>query len=95
MTNFFTPTNRENKFVERYVVTKLNSMLDDFNIHAKAFRMARDMLKHNTFLDLKLNLISDRPGDSRVYNRPTFSEVDASILVILIQVLKRHYYPCT
>ncbi|KAI5422237.1 hypothetical protein KIW84_045632 [Lathyrus oleraceus] len=35
---------RENKFVERDVVTKLKSMLDDCNLHAKVFRMARDML---------------------------------------------------
>ncbi|CAL5212209.1 unnamed protein product [Lathyrus oleraceus] len=42
--------------------------------------MARDMLKANSLLDLKLKLISDRPEDGRVYNRPTVSEVATLII---------------
>lgn len=62
------------------IVTKLKVMLDEFNPHAKAFRMARDLLKTNNFLDLKLRLISDRRQDGRVYNIPTVSEVAALIV---------------
>ncbi|CAK8541254.1 unnamed protein product [Lathyrus sativus] len=55
-------------------------MLDEYNVHAKAFRMARDLLKTNRFLDLKLKLICDIPEDRRLYNRPTISEVVALIV---------------
>ncbi|CAK8577428.1 unnamed protein product [Lathyrus sativus] len=50
-------------------------MLDDCNVHAKAFRMSRDILKANSFLELKLKLIAARPEDGRVYNRPSIFEV--------------------
>jgi len=55
-------------------------MLDENNVHAKAFRMARDVLRTNSFTDLKLRLISDRSEDGRVYNKPTVSEVAALIV---------------
>ncbi|XP_058735847.1 uncharacterized protein LOC131623246 [Vicia villosa] len=80
---------RENKVVQREIVTKLKLMLDEFNVHAKAFRMARDLLKSNNFLDLKLRLISDRPEDGRVYNRPTVSEVAALIVGDIDSASKR------
>ncbi|XP_058775057.1 uncharacterized protein LOC131649304 [Vicia villosa] len=70
----------DNDNIDRDIVSKLKIMLDDCNPHAKAFRMARDLLKANAFLDLKLRLISDRPGDGRVYNTPTVSEVAALIV---------------
>ncbi|CAK8532775.1 unnamed protein product [Lathyrus sativus] len=71
---------RENKNVKREVVLELKYMLDNCNVHAKAFRMTRDMLKENSFLDLKLKLIAARPEDVRVYNRPTISEVGTLIV---------------
>ncbi|CAK8544854.1 unnamed protein product [Lathyrus sativus] len=55
-------------------------MLDESNVHAKACRMARDVLKESTFDDLKLKLISSRSGDGRVYNTPTISKVAALIV---------------
>ena len=55
-------------------------MLDECNVHAKAFRMARYVLKVNSYLDLKLRLITDRSEDGCVYNKPTLSEVDALIV---------------
>ncbi|XP_058751157.1 uncharacterized protein LOC131624213 [Vicia villosa] len=66
--------------VNRDVVGKLKDMLDDCNPHAKVFRMARDLLRGNPYLDLKIRLISDRPQDGRVYNTPTTSEVAALIV---------------
>ncbi|XP_058762953.1 uncharacterized protein LOC131636353 [Vicia villosa] len=42
--------------------------------------MARDVLRTNSFTDLKLRLISDRSEDGRVYNKPTVSEVAALIV---------------
>lgn len=50
-------------------------MLDENNVHEKDFRMTMDLLKANNFLDLKLELISERSDDGHVYNRPTVSEV--------------------
>ncbi|XP_058726554.1 uncharacterized protein LOC131597913 [Vicia villosa] len=66
--------------VNRDVVGKLKDMLDNCNPHAKAFQMARDLLRGNPFLDLKIRLICDRPQDGRVYNTPTVSEVAALIV---------------
>ncbi|XP_058759606.1 uncharacterized protein LOC131632902 [Vicia villosa] len=71
---------KDNKGIERPVVNKLKIMLDEHNVHAKAFRMARDVLRTNSFTDLKLILISDRSEDGRVYNKPTVSEVAALIV---------------
>ncbi|XP_058774642.1 uncharacterized protein LOC131648928 [Vicia villosa] len=71
---------KDNKGIERPVVKKLKMMLDENNVHAKAFRMARDVLRTNSFTDLKLRLISDRSEDGRVYNKPTVSEVAALIV---------------
>ncbi|KAI5409398.1 hypothetical protein KIW84_054999 [Lathyrus oleraceus] len=55
-------------------------MLDQNNVHAKAFRMTRDMLKNYNVKDLKLRLIFDRQTDGRVYNKPTISKVVALII---------------
>ncbi|GAU35868.1 hypothetical protein TSUD_63580 [Trifolium subterraneum] len=58
----------------------LGAMLDQHNVHAKTFRMARDKLKDQTVKDLKLRLIHDRKTDGRLYNHPTVSEVAALIV---------------
>jgi hypothetical protein len=55
-------------------------MLDEHNVHAKSFRMARDILKGGHMHDLKLRLISERKSDGRIYNEPTVSEVAAFIV---------------
>lgn len=55
-------------------------MLDNNNVHAKAFRMARDILKELPAQDVKLRLISDRKTDGRIYSKPTVSEVAALIV---------------
>jgi hypothetical protein len=55
-------------------------MLDENNVHAKGFRMARDVLKDDNVNDLKLKLISERSTDGRIYNQPTVSEVAALIV---------------
>ncbi|XP_058732927.1 uncharacterized protein LOC131604509 [Vicia villosa] len=71
---------RDNTEIDKNTVHNLKIMLDEFNIHAKVFRMARDVLDDNAFLDLNLRVICDRPEDGRVYNRPTVSEVAALIV---------------
>jgi hypothetical protein len=55
-------------------------MLDQHNVHAKSFRMARDILKANPVMNLKLKLIAERRSDGRIYNQPTVSEVAALIV---------------
>ncbi|XP_058762514.1 uncharacterized protein LOC131635892 [Vicia villosa] len=71
---------KDNDALSRDIVRDLKDMLDECNPHAKAFRMARDILRGNAFLDLKIRLISDRAEDGRVYNTPTVSEVAALIV---------------
>ncbi|GAU49129.1 hypothetical protein TSUD_376720 [Trifolium subterraneum] len=69
-----------NKSIDAEVVTKLGQMLDEYNVHAKAFRMARDKIQTGNVKELKLRLIHDRNTDGRIYNHPTVSEVAALIV---------------
>ncbi|MCH82301.1 helicase-like protein, partial [Trifolium medium] len=69
-----------NKSIDPDVVRNLSAMLDQQNVHAKAFRMARDRLNTGNVKDLKLRLIHDRKTDGRIYNQPTVSEVAALIV---------------
>ncbi|KAK2417432.1 hypothetical protein QL285_039731 [Trifolium repens] len=71
---------RNNKEIDASIVIKLKAMLDEVNVHAKSFRMARDTLKNYDVQDLKLKLISERTSDGRIYNQPTVSEVAALIV---------------
>lgn len=71
---------RDNKHIDRTIVANLRLMLDQNNVHAKAFRMTCDMLKNHNVKDLKLRLIFDRQTDGRVYNKPTISKVVALIV---------------
>ena len=48
-------------------------MLDEFNTHAKSFRMAADRLKDTPVPDLKLKLIANKSKDGRTYNQLTVS----------------------
>ncbi|XP_058733726.1 uncharacterized protein LOC131605381 [Vicia villosa] len=63
-----------------HVVTELKNMLDEFNTHAKSFRMAADRLRHSDVPELKLRLIADRSKDGRIYNQPNVAEVAALIV---------------
>lgn len=76
---FFRCGCRDDEKIEKEIVTKLKLMLDENNGHAKAFRMARDVMKENTFQDLKLKLISNRTSNGCVYNMPIVSKVSALI----------------
>ncbi|XP_050920368.1 uncharacterized protein LOC127138003 [Lathyrus oleraceus] len=63
---------RENKFVERDVVTKLKSMLDDCNLHAKVFRMLFIPLNFKQGLPHAHILIFIHPQNKY----PTLSDID-------------------
>lgn len=80
---------RNNKDLDPNIVQQLKSMLDQNNVHAKAFRMARDILNDGPVQDVKLKLISERKSDGRVYNKPTVSEVAALILGDIDSAAKR------
>jgi len=77
--NIFLPISN-NKDIDPKIVKALQIMLDTNNVHAKAFRMVRDILKDGPVQDVKLKLISERKTDGRIYNKPTVSEVAALIL---------------
>jgi len=55
-------------------------MLDEHNVHAKSFRMARDWYRETKFTNLKLRLIADKTKDGRIYNTPNVLEVAALIV---------------
>ena len=55
-------------------------MLDEYNVHAKTFRMARDRLQDVQVNNIKLKLIANREKDGRTYNVPTVPEVAALIV---------------
>jgi len=73
---FFSNQNK----IDVEIVKKLTTMLDEFNVHAKSFRVARDRYREQPFHDLKLRLIAERTKDGRIYNMPTVSEVAALIV---------------
>lgn len=62
------------------IVADLKKMLDDHNVLAKSFRMAKDKIFDNGPLDVKLKLIGRRDGDARRYNLPSVCEVAALIV---------------
>lgn len=62
------------------VVIKLIIMLDEHNVFAKSFRMAKERCETTPTTYLRLKLISDRPIDGKIYNLPTISEVAALIV---------------
>ncbi|RZB70611.1 hypothetical protein D0Y65_035545 [Glycine soja] len=55
-------------------------MLDEYNVHAKTFRMARDRLQDVQVNNIKLKLIANHEKDGRTYNVPTVPEVAALIV---------------
>jgi len=54
------PFYRNQTSIDVAIVKNLTKMLDDLNVHAKSFRMARDGYKDHPYDDLKLRLIVDR-----------------------------------
>ncbi|KAG4997228.1 hypothetical protein JHK84_028255 [Glycine max] len=62
-------------------IIRSTNMLDEHNIYAKSFHMARDRLRDKLVCDLKLRLMSNRSQDGRIYNIPhVFEVVSASKL---------------
>lgn len=66
--------------IDAAIVSDLSIMLDQHNTHAKSFRMARQRLLEEDVQHVKLQLISDRKKDGRIYNIPTVSEVAAIVV---------------
>ncbi|KAL6546679.1 hypothetical protein OROMI_022400 [Orobanche minor] len=62
------------------VVNDLKSMLDAYNPLATSFRMARDRLRENDNLDMRMKLIGTREYNRRMCNLPTAPEVAALIV---------------
>ncbi|KAG4909546.1 hypothetical protein JHK87_055662 [Glycine soja] len=66
-------------FILFFAVNMLK-LLDEYNVHAKSFRMVRDRLTDSQVDNVKLRLIAAREKDGRTYNLPNVSEVDALIV---------------
>jgi len=66
--------------IQEHIVSQLSEMLDEYNVHAKTFRMARDRLQDAQVDNIKLKLIANREKDGRTYNVPTVPEVAALII---------------
>ncbi|KAH1241604.1 ATP-dependent DNA helicase pif1 [Glycine max] len=66
--------------IQEHIVSQLSEMLDEFNVHAKTFRMVRDRLRDVQVDNIKLKLIANCEKDGRTYNVPTVPEVAALIV---------------
>ncbi|KAL5141792.1 hypothetical protein HKD37_09G025074 [Glycine soja] len=66
--------------IQPHIVSALIQMLDDHNVHAKSFRMARDRLTDSQLDNVKLRLIAGREKDGRTNNLPNVFEVAALIV---------------
>ena len=66
--------------IQPEIVSTLSQMLDEHNIHAKSFRMARDRLADSQLDSVKLRLIAGHEKDGHTYNLPDVSEV-ATLIV--------------
>ncbi|KAL5177308.1 ATP-dependent DNA helicase PIF1 [Glycine soja] len=66
--------------IQEHIVSQLSEMLDEYNVHAKTLRMARDRLQDAQVDNIKLKLIANREKDGRTYNVPTVPEVAALII---------------
>ncbi|KAH1242581.1 Replication protein A DNA-binding subunit B [Glycine max] len=66
--------------IEAHIVSNLQKMLDENNVHAKSFRMARDRLSDTQVHSVGLKLIVGREKDGRTYNIPSVLEVAALIV---------------
>uniref|UniRef100_A0A0R0KGW9 ATP-dependent DNA helicase n=1 Tax=Glycine max TaxID=3847 RepID=A0A0R0KGW9_SOYBN len=73
--------------IQPHIVSTLSQMLDDHNVHAKSFRMARDRLADIQVDNVKLRLIAVREKDGRTYNLPNVSEVAALIVGLQYHLL--------
>ncbi|KAL3027928.1 hypothetical protein AAZX31_03G084400 [Glycine max] len=81
---------KEPKFAQLYIfdtenevqnrINAISEMLDEYNVHAKTFRIARDRLQDVQVNNIKLKLIANREKDGRTYNVPTVPEVAALIV---------------
>ena len=58
-------------------------MLDEYNVHAKSFRMMKERLKTEPVHDLKLVLISNINKNGRIYNIPLVFEVTTLIFGVV------------
>ncbi|KAL5190681.1 ATP-dependent DNA helicase PIF1 [Glycine soja] len=49
--------------IQEHIISQLSEMLDEYNVHAKTFRMARDRLQDAQVDNIKLKLIANREKD--------------------------------
>ena len=69
--------NDDKPTVDPNIVEKLKKMLDDHNVLAKTFRMARDRFKEGDYHDYTLRILDKRNG---THNLPSASEVAAFVV---------------
>ncbi|KAH1076641.1 hypothetical protein GYH30_052239 [Glycine max] len=75
--------------IQAHIVSQLIEMLDEYNVRAKTFRMARDRLEDGQVDNVRLKLIANREKDGRAYNVPTVPEVATLIVGDFDANLKR------
>ena len=71
------------------MVSKLKEMLDEHNVFAKSFRMAKDRYDNFQTENLNLQFIADKKKDGKIYNLPTVSKVVAIIVGDASQPINR------
>jgi hypothetical protein len=73
--NSRTTVSESNKNLDREIITTLQAFLDENNEYAQRYRTAAARLLDTNAPVLGMDIVSQREGDSRVYNKPTVSEV--------------------
>ena len=66
--------------IQAHIVSQLSEMLDEYNVHAKSFKMTRNRLKDGQMHNEMLKLIVNHEKDGHTYNVPTVQEVVALIV---------------
>ncbi|KAH1213508.1 hypothetical protein GmHk_14G041449 [Glycine max] len=66
--------------IQEHIVSQLSEMLDEYNVHAKTFKMTTDRLEDGQVDNIKLKLIANREKYGRTYNVPTVPEVTTLIV---------------
>lgn len=66
--------------VEPQIVRRIREMLDEHNVLAKSFRMARNRYREQPQSEFHLRLLSERTKDGRQYNMKSSTEVAGLII---------------
>ncbi|KAJ4830519.1 hypothetical protein Tsubulata_029215, partial [Turnera subulata] len=72
--------NTDTNILDLVIIQNLIIMFDQHNELIKSFRIARDRLKHDEWMPVKLRMVASRNTNMSPYNMPTCEEIDGLIV---------------